>query len=372
MRVDFNVPMRGEKVASDERIRVSVPTIKLLIKNGAAVILCSHLGRPDGKKDPKFSLKVVLPDLGKALSQKITFVPDCVGAARDKAVSAAHPGDVLMLENVRFYAGEEQNDPKFAEKLAAGCDVFVNDAFSASHRPHASVVGVAKILPACAGLSVQDEVKHLSVLLSGTKKPYVAIQGGAKISDKIDVLKSLIPRVDVLLIGGAMANTFLAAEGYEVGKSLYEEDYISSAEDIVRMCEEHGVELMLPDDVVVAKSISDAAAAKVKSIDEIEKSDMIVDIGPKTVAKYAEPIKFAATVFWNGPVGVAEYQKFAGGTIGIAKIVAASKSHSIVGGGDTASLIAGLNLKFEFVSLAGGATLEYVSGRKLPGLEVLE
>lgn len=372
VRVDFNVPLKAGKVASDERIRASVPTIKKLVEGGAVVALVSHLGRPEGKKDSKFSLKVVLPELEKALGQNIAFVPDCVGAKRDEQVSQAKPGEALLLENVRFYAAEEENDPNFAEKLASGFDLFVNDAFSASHRAHASVVGVAKILPSYGGFSLQNEVEHLSILIKDAPKPYLAIQGGAKISDKIDILKSLIERVDVLVIGGAMANTFLAAEGYEVGKSLYEEDFMDSAEEVTRLADDHGVELMLPDDVVVAKSVSEKATGTVKSLDDIEKSDIIVDIGPKTVAKYSEPIKFASTIFWNGPVGITENSNFAKGTLALAKIISESKAHSIVGGGDTAAILSDPSLKFEFVSLAGGATLEYVSGHKLPGLEVLE
>jgi phosphoglycerate kinase len=372
VRVDFNVPLKGGEVTSDERIVASVPTIKYLVEKGAVVALVSHLGRPDGKKDSKYSLQVVVPLLSDLLGKDVTFIPDCVGEKRDEVIVAAKPGDIFMLENVRFYPEEEAGDPDFAEKLAHGFDLYVNDAFSASHRAHASITEVAKIIPAAAGLSLQNEISHLSFLTENTPKPFLAISGGAKISDKIDILKALIKKVDVLIIGGAMANTFLAAEGYEVGKSLYEEDYLSSAEEIVRMCEDSGVELMLPDDVVVAKSVSESAAIKVKSLDEIEKSDIIVDIGPRSIAKYSEPIKFASTIFWNGPVGINEIPKFAKGTIAIAKIIATTKSHSIIGGGDTVSAVKDLNLKFEFVSTGGGAALEYVAGESLPGLFVLE
>jgi phosphoglycerate kinase len=371
VRVDFNVPIKDGIVTNNERMLAALPTLNYLMENGSTPVLCSHLGRPDGKKDSKYSLKVVVAELEKISQKKVVFVPDCIGHERNEAIAAAKPGDLLLLENVRYYAAEEDNDPDFAENLAEGCDLFVNDAFSASHRAHASVVGVAKILPAFAGISLQNEVEHLSFLIDKAPKPYLAISGGAKISDKIDILKALIEKVDVMIIGGAMATTFLAAEGYEVGKSLYEEDYLTSAEDVSRLADEKGVELMLPDDVVVAKSISEKASTKVKSLDEVDKTDIIVDIGPRTVAKYSEPIKFASTVFWNGPVGINEVPNFAKGTIGIAKIVAGSKSHSIIGGGDTVSAVADLDLKFEFVSTGGGATLEYVSGQELPGLVAL-
>jgi phosphoglycerate kinase len=372
VRVDFNVPTKGDTVTSDERISAAIPTLKYLLDGGATVALCSHFGKPGGKRDSKFSLKVVVPTLEKLASKKVIFLDECMGADRDERLKGAKTGDLFLLENVRFYPGEEENDPDFAEQLAQGFDLYVNNAFGESHREYASMVRVPKLIPAYAGLLIQEEIKHLEILRTKAPKPYLAISGGAKISDKIEILKSLIEKVDVMIIGGAMATTFLAAEGYEVGKSLYEEDYLASAEEVSRLAEEKGVELMLPDDVVVAKSISEKASIKVKSLDEIDKSDIVVDIGPRTVAKYSEPIKFASTVFWNGPVGINEIPKFAKGTIGIAKIVAGSKSHSIIGGGDTVSAVADLNLKFEFVSTGGGATLEYVSGQALPGLEALE
>jgi phosphoglycerate kinase len=371
VRVDYNVPVQGRKVMDTERIEASLDTINWLTSKGGVVVLCSHFGRPEGKRNRKYSLKVVVPTLKKLLGKKITFVSDCIGEKRDKVIAKAKPGEVILLENVRYYPGEEAGDAEFAGKLAAGMDLYVNEAFSASHRAHASVVAVTKILPSHAGYSLQREVENLKKVLVKPKKPFVMVSGGAKISDKIDFLKALTKKIDVLILGGGMANTFLAAEGYEVGKSLYEPDFIDSAEEIKREAEENGVEFILPDDVVVAKKINGFARAKNKSIEEVEKSDYIVDVGPKSVAKFSEPLKFAGTVFWNGPVGIAEYKNFAGGTIGVAKIVSDSKSVSVIGGGDTVSAVKNLNLKFDFISTGGGATLEYLAKGNLPGIEAL-
>lgn len=371
VRVDYNVPVQGRKVMDTERIEASLDTINWLTSKGGVVVLCSHFGRPEGKRNRKYSLKVVVPTLKKLLGKKITFVSDCIGEKRDKVIAKAKPGEVILLENVRYYPGEEAGDAEFAGKLAAGMDLYVNEAFSASHRAHASVVAVTKILPSYAGYSLQREVENLKKVLVKPKKPFVMVSGGAKISDKIDFLKALTKKIDVLILGGGMANTFLAAEGYEVGKSLYEPDFIDSAEEIKREAEENGVEFILPDDVVVAKKINGFARAKNKSIEEVEKSDYIVDVGPKSVAKFSEPLKFAGTVFWNGPVGIAEYKNFAGGTIGVAKIVSDSKSVSVIGGGDTVSAVKNLNLKFDFISTGGGATLEYLAKGNLPGIEAL-
>jgi phosphoglycerate kinase len=371
VRVDYNVPVQGRKVMDTERIEASLDTINWLTSKGGVVVLCSHFGRPDGKKNRKYSLKVVVPTLKKLLGKKVTFLGDCIGEKRDKVIAKAKPGEVILLENVRYYPGEEAGDAEFAGKLASGLDMFVNEAFSASHRAHASVVGVTKILPAYAGYSLMREVENLKKVLVKPKKPFVMVSGGAKISDKIDFLKALTKKIDVLILGGGMANTFLAAEGYEVGKSLYESDFIDSAEEIKREAEENGVEFILPDDVVVAKKINGFARPKNKAIEEVEKSDYIVDVGPKSVAKFSEPLKFAGTVFWNGPVGIAEYKNFAGGTIGVAKIISDSDSVSVIGGGDTVSSIKKINLKFDFISTGGGATLEYLAKGNLPGIEAL-
>lgn len=372
VRVDYNVPLKNGLVLSTERIEASLKTINFLLQNEAAVVLCSHLGRPEGKKNADFSLEPVAKKLGELLSKPVKFIPDCIGEERNKKLKELKLGEIVLLENLRFYAEEENNDPEFAAKLAEECDIYVNDAFSASHRAHASIVEVADLLPAYAGFNLLSEVEHLLPLRDAAKKPFVMISGGAKVSDKIDLLKGVISKVDVLMIGGGMANTFLAAEGYEVGKSLYEPDYLDNAEEISRSAEESGVELMLPDDVVVAKNLNEDAQGITKSIDEVEKSDIIVDVGNRSIAKWAEPLKFAGTIFWNGPIGINENREFAKGTIALAKIVAESQAEAIIGGGDTISAVTALDLKFDFVSTGGGATLELVAGENLPGLEVLK
>lgn len=372
LRVDFNVPVKDGRVKDDERIRASLETINFLLEKEAAVAICSHLGRPKGKPEREFSLFQVVPALAGLLNKQVRFVSECVGAEVQAMAGALGEGEVLVLENLRFHPEEEENELKFGKELAKGYDLYVNDAFSASHRAHASIVGVTEYLPAYAGFNLQKEVDNLTALLENPKKPFVVVSGGAKISDKIEILKSLIKKADVILVGGGMANTFLAAEGYEVGKSLFEEDFGSVAEEITREAEEVGVEVMLPDDVVVAVKVAEGQKATEKELDEIEKGDIIVDIGSKTVAKFSEPLKFAGTIFWNGPVGIAEYKNFAKGTTGLAHIISESEAKSVIGGGDTLGAVHELGLEFDFVSTAGGATLEFVTGKKLPGLEALE
>lgn len=372
LRVDYNVPMKGRKVADTERIEDSKKTIDWLRNHDAIVVICAHFGRPEGKKNKKYSFKPIVSTLAKVLGTKVLFVQDCIGDKRNAIVESAKPGDVLLLENVRFYAGEEENDPKFAQKLAQNCDLYVNEAFSNSHRNHASMTGVTKFLPSYAGFSLKNEVEVISKTFDRPKKPFVMISGGAKISDKIDFLKSVIKKIDVLILGGGMANTFLAAEGYEIGKSLYEKDFEDVAEEVKREAEDNGVEVILPDDVKVAKRISDWVKAQNKSIEEVGKSDIIVDIGTRSVGRFSEPLKFAGTIFWNGPMGIAEHKNFASGTIGIAKIVSESKAFSLIGGGDTVSAVKDLKLKFDFVSTGGGATLEFLVKGKLPAVEALK
>lgn len=370
VRVGYDVPLKDGKVSDIERIEASLKTINYLIEKGAAVALCAHLGRP-GKPLKEFSLFPVVGPLARLLEKPVRFLSECVGTEVQQVVSNLSNGDVLVLENLRFHEGEEKNDPDFAKALATGFDLYINEAFSNSHRSHASMVGVADYLPAYAGFELQEEVENLKELTENPKKPFVMVSGGAKISDKIEILKSLIPKIDVLLVGGGMANTFLASEGYEVGKSLYEEDYLGAAEEIMRDAEELGVEVMLPDDVIVAKKVGENQVATERSLDEIEKSDIIVDIGPKSVAKFSEPLKFAGTIFWNGPVGIAEYKNFAKGTTGLAKIISESEARSVIGGGDTLGAVSVFQLPFGFVSTAGGATLEYLAKGALPALEVL-
>lgn len=372
VRVDFDVPMKNGKVASNDRIKANLDTIKYLENGGATIILCSHLGRPEEKKVKSLSLAPIAKELEKLLGSKILFLSDAIGPKRDKAVKNSKSGDILLLENVRFYKGEEENDLEFAKKLASKCDIYINDAFPAAHRDHASIVGVTKILPSYAGIQLTKEMKTLTETFENPKKPLVAVIGGAKISTKIDVLKALAKKVDVLILGGGMAITFAASEGFEIGRSLFEEDFLDEADNVRREAEDSGVEVLLPDDFMVAKSASDNIKPTARPIDEVAKSDVIVDIGPKSIAKFSEPLKFAGTIFWNGPVGIAENKNFAGGTKAIAHIIAEADAKSVIGGGDTVAAVADENLKFDFVSTGGGATLAFISGRELPGLEALE
>lgn len=371
LRVDFNVPIDGSRVADTSRIEASVPTIKWLSENGATVFLLSHFGEASGKKDSNYSLKKVLPSLEGALGMKVGFVSDCVGPKRGNALASSSFGEVYLLENTRFYKEEKENSPDFSKKLSEGFDIFVNDAFSAIHRAHSSTVGVCELLPSYAGFNLISESENLYGALEDPALPFVAVIGGAKISSKIDVLKNLINRVDFLLIGGGMANNFLVAEGYHVGKSLYEDSFIDSAKDIIAMARDKGVKLLLPEDVVVVKKIEQKAKTKIKKINQVDSDDFIVDIGPRSIAKFAELLNFAGTIFWNGPMGITEYKSSAKATQSIAKIVSASSAKSIIGGGDTLSAVSSLNLNFDFVSTGGGATLELIAGHKLPGIEAL-
>jgi phosphoglycerate kinase len=372
LRACFDVPVRNGKVTDDTRIRTALPTIKWLTENGAAVIIISKMGRPEGKKVRALSLSQVVRPLSDLLGQKVSFVSEVIGKRAEVATRGIKPGEVILLENLRFHKGEEENDTKFAEKLASYADIFVMDDFPNVKNDHAGITGVTKFLPSYAGITFATEIETLTEAFAKPAKPFVAVIAGAKISTKIDVLKSLIKKIDVLVIGGAMANTFLAAEGYDVGKSLFEPDFIDSADDIKREAEDNGVEVILPDDVIVTRKISDGAKGTVKALDEIEKQDIIVDVGPRSVGKFSEPLKFAGTIFWNGPLGMAEYKNFAGGTIGVAKIISESRAKSIIGGGDTVSAVADLNLDFDFVSTGGGATLELLAEEKLPGLLALK
>lgn len=370
VRVDFNVPFSKGKVSSDERIRSSAETIKWLSDNGAVTVLCSHLGRPDGKKVKKLSLKVVVPILSKIIDKKVIFLQESWGVKRNNKINDGKPGDVFLLENLRFDSREEENDAEFSAKIAEGFDLFVNDAFSTSHRAHASTVGVTKKLKSFAGLSLIKEINELTNTFNKPEKPFVAIVGGAKISTKIEVIEKMLEKVDVLILGGAMANTIFVAEGYDVGKSVFEEDYVDVAEKISRDAFDKGVELILPIDVLTSKKIG-SIKTKNKELEQIEKSEIIVDVGSKSVAKFSEPIKFAGTIFWNGPVGISEYPSSANGTKAVAKIISEASGKSIIGGGDTLAAVKDSNLDFDFISTGGGATLELIAGHKLPGIEAL-
>jgi phosphoglycerate kinase len=373
IRVDFNVPLTrgaagGSEITSDKRIRASLPTIGYALEMGAAVILASHLGRPKGKPDPEMSLKPVAVRLAKLLGQPVAMAPDCVGPAVEAMLPK--PGEVLLLENLRFHPEEEKNDPEFSKQLASLCDVYVNDAFGSAHRAHASTVGmIAYVRQSAAGLLMDKEIEYLTKAVKNPARPCVAILGGAKVSDKIEVIQNLMKVVDTLMIGGAMAYTFLRARGEGTGKSLVEEDKIDLARELMA---EAGSKLMLPVDHVVAAELK--AGVETKVVDKVPDGMMGLDIGPKTVEAFEKVISGAKTVIWNGPMGVFETPPFDKGTVALAKAVAASGAVSVVGGGDSEKAIksAGVADKISHISTGGGASLEFLAGIELPGVAALE
>jgi phosphoglycerate kinase len=372
VRVDFNVTVdaRTGAITDDSRIRAVLPTIKYLIERKARVILMSHLGRPKGKPTKEFSLSLVAERLSKILDKKVTFTADCIGPEVEKAVAAMKAGDVLLLENLRFHPEEEAGSAEFAKALARLGDVFVNDAFGTSHRAHASISGIPKFLPAVAGLLLEKEINTLSGLLKNPGHPFVSLFGGAKVCDKVGVLKNILSKVDCLLIGGGMAATFLKAKSYNVGTSAVEVDSLGIATELIKQTEKNGVRLMLPVDVVVAAEIDNKAIGKIVPVNAVPPDKKIVDIGPKTVDAFGKELEKSRTVFWNGPVGVAEIPQFARGTEILAKLLAGLKAKTIVGGGSTAEVIGALGLtdKVTFVSTGGGASLEFLGGKQLPGV----
>ena len=374
VRVDLNVPLADGEVADDSRIRAALPTIQYLLEHGAAIALCSHLGRPKGP-DPKLGLKPVAKRLGELLGHDVPLLPDSVGPSVRQAVAKLRGGDVVLLENVRFHPEEEKNDPAFAKELAAAYELYVNDAFGAAHRAHASTEGVAKILPAYAGLLLEKELLALGGLLSAPQRPFLAIIGGAKVSTKIDVLRALLARVDALAIGGGMANTFLLATGRRIGRSLAEPDRVDEARRILDAAKAQGKRVLLPEDVLCAPSVDEAGAraARATGIDDVPDDLAIVDIGPRTIERYAEEIRRAKTIFWNGPVGVFEIPAFATGTKRLAELLATSGAVTIVGGGESvqAARELGLAEKLTHVSTGGGASLELIEGKTLPGVAAI-
>jgi phosphoglycerate kinase len=372
VRVDFNVPMdvRTGTITNDHRIQAALPTIKYLIEQKAKIILMSHLGRPKGKVAKEFSLSLVAERLSKMLEKKVIFTPDCVGPEVEKSVSAMKAGDVLLLENLRFHPEEEKGDDNFARALACLGDVYVNDAFGTSHRSHASTSVITKYLPAVAGLLLEKEINTLGGLLKNPDHPFVSLFGGAKVSDKVDMLKNIMNKVDCLLIGGGMAATFLKARSYEVGISAVEEESIGVATELIEQTQKNNVRLILPVDVVVAADIDNKAVGKVVPISAIPTDEKIVDIGPKTVDNFRKELENSRTVFWNGPMGVLEIKQFAAGTEKMAEVLARLKAKTIVGGGSTAEIVysLGLSAKITFVSTGGGASLEFLGGEQLPGV----
>jgi phosphoglycerate kinase len=375
LRADFNVPLDGDRVTDDTRITSVVPTIEHCLKAGAALVLASHLGRPKGKADPRYSLRPVAARLGELLGRPVALAPDCVGPEVEAAARGLHPGELVLLENLRFHPEEEANDEGFARQLAALADCYVDDAFAAAHRAHASIEAVTRFLrPAVAGLLMKRELEALGRIFDAPRRPVIALLGGAKVSDKLALVEHLLDRVDGLLIGGGMAFTFLAALGHAVGRSLLEPDRIPAARAALAHARQRGVPVGLPVDVVVASSLDSTDGIRTVAVREIPADLMGLDIGPATVARFEAALKGAGTVVWNGPMGVFERGPFAPGTIGVGRAVAASSAFSVIGGGDTIAAVqaAGVTDKIGYISTAGGAFLEYLEGRVLPGVAALD
>lgn len=374
VRVDFNVPLDDNcGITDDRRIRAAVPTIKYLVDHQAKIILCSHLGRPKGEIKDSLRLNPVAARLSELMDLPVSKLDDCIGSAVSDAVSKMNPGEIVLLENLRFYKEEEKNDPDFAARLASVADLYVNDAFGAAHRAHASTEGVTKYLTGVAGYLMQKELEYLGGALANPERPFVAILGGAKVADKIPVIQNLLSKVDTLIIGGGMAYTFFKAQGYEIGQSLLDKDGLDLANNAMQDARTRGVKLLLPVDIVVADEFKEDSPSVVVNADEIPADKMGMDIGPQTRKIFADAVKDAGTVVWNGPMGVFEMPRFAEGTRGIAEAMASSGATTIVGGGDSAAAVEQMGYadRMSHVSTGGGASLEFLEGRALPGVEAL-
>lgn len=376
LRVDFNVPIDKRGVTDDTRIRETLPTIKFLLKKGAAVVIMTHMGRPEGKKVDSLKLDAIAAHLQKLLKKRVEKLDDCIGKKVEAHIKKMQPGDIVLMENVRFHKEEEKNEQKFTRALARFGDFFVNDAFAACHRMHSSTAGVSKYLPSYAGFLIEREIKNLTPLLKKPAHPLVLIVGGAKIDTKIGLIKNFFGKADSILIGGALANTFLAAEGFDVGQSLYEKNKLDAAREILMLAEKRGQTLLIPEDAIVADNATEYAKTLDLPLEDIEGNMKILDIGGKTRRRYIAEIRMAKTVIWNGPMGLYEFTPFSGGTRAIAKQLARQKgkTNAVVGGGDTQDALSRFKIppkKFTFVSTGGGAMLEFLEGKALPGIKAL-
>ena len=375
VRCDFNVPQDSEtgEITDNRRIKGALPTIKYLQEHNAKIILCSHLGRPKGEFKEKYSLKPIAKELSRLLNKEVKMMPDVIGEEVEKQISQMKDGDIILLENVRFYKEEEENNPEFSKKLANLAEIYVNDAFGTAHRAHSSTAGVANYMPAVSGFLIEKEIDFLGKALENPERPFVAILGGAKVSDKIKVIENLMEKVDKILIGGGRAYTFLKAQGINIGNSICENEKIELAKELLEKAKLKGVEMVLPIDNKIATEFSNDIEVKEVMIDEIPEGYMGLDIGEKTIQKFAEILKTAKTIIWNGPVGAFEMPKFAEGTYEIAKILANSNATTIIGGGDSAAAVekAGLADKMTHISTGGGASLEFLEGKLLPGIECI-
>jgi len=374
IRVDYNVPMDEElNITNDTRIRATLPTLNYLLEQNAALVIACHLGRPKGERVAKFSVKPVAKRLAELIGKEVKFASDCVGPEAEKAAAALKSGEILLLENLRYHKEEEKNDPAFSKQLAALADVAVNDAFGVSHRAHASVEGITKYIETVAGFLMEKEIKFVGQTVANPERPFVAIIGGAKVSDKIGVISNLLKKVDTLIIGGGMAHTFDAAKGYEIGKSICEPDKYALALDLLKQAEAKGVKVVLPVDLVIADKFAPDANTRIVDVDKVDPEWEALDSGPKTSELYAAALKDAKTVIWNGPMGVFEMDAFAKGTEAVAQAVADSSAVSIVGGGDSIAALkkTGLSDKITHISTGGGATLEFLEGKTLPGIAAL-